>query len=44
MNNLKKIIIPKSYINSLQTDKEFQIYNTKEEQELYVNKWLELSY
>ena len=40
----KNYKVPKSYITRLQTNEAFKIYNTKEEQELYVNTWLERSY
>ena len=50
INNLyeefqKKYKIPRSYIeNILKNDNNFKIYNTKCEQEEYINRWLELSY
>jgi hypothetical protein len=43
-NFKKNYKVPKAYINRLQTNEAFKIYNTKEEQILYLNKWLELSY
>jgi hypothetical protein len=40
----QKYKVPRSYLEILKNDKEFKIYNTKEEQEEYINKWLENSY
>ena len=44
--NLKKnYMVPKSYLeNILINDIEFKIYNNKEEQEKYIEKWLEKSF
>jgi len=37
----RKYKVPKTYIdNILKNDKEFKIYNTEKEQELYINNWL----
>jgi hypothetical protein len=39
-----KYIVPKEYLeNELINDKEFLIYNTIEEQEIYINEWLKKS-
>jgi len=41
----KKYIVPKSYLQYLKkNDNEFKIYNTKEEQVAYIQKWLQRSY
>lgn len=40
----QKYKVPRSYLEQLNHDKEFKIYNTKDEQEEYINKWLENSY
>ena len=38
-------MVPKSYLeNILINDIEFKIYNNKEEQEKYIEKWLEKSF
>ena len=40
----KKYLVPENYIKNLLTnDKEFKIYNTQEEQQIYINKWLKKS-
>jgi hypothetical protein len=36
--------VPKQYLENLHNDIEFNIYNTKKEQEEYMNKWTNLSY
>ena len=41
----KKYKVTKEYLdNDLINDKEFLIYNTKEEQEKYINEWVKKSY
>jgi len=40
-----KYKVPKLYIeNNLSKDKEFKIYNTKQEQDEYITRWLNRSY
>jgi hypothetical protein len=36
-------LVPKKYIETLLQDREFKIYNTKEEQESYINNWIKKS-
>ena len=37
----EKYLVPEMYIkNFLENDKEFKIYNTQEEQQIYINEWL----
>ena len=50
INNLYKKFkneykVPKSFIyNQLKNDKEFKIYNTQDDQEDYIKKWIDNSY